>query len=83
MPHQSWPYFPKPCFRLCFVDFLQSAVLIGSNANYRIFYNKCRRRLLKFETINRGRRLLKGGAYFEVRELNNIKCQNLVIDSET
>ena len=31
--------------------------------------------------LNRERRLLKGGTYFEVRELNNIKCQNLVIFS--
>ena len=29
----------------------------------------------------RGMRWLEGGAYFEVREMNNIKCQNLVIFS--
>ena len=27
----------------------------------------------------RGQRLLEGGAYFKVREVYNIKCQNLAI----
>ena len=31
--------------------------------------------------LNRGRRISKGSTYFEVRELNNIKCQNRVIFS--
>ena len=46
---------------------------------YRISSNKRPRRLSNFETEVRG--LLEGGAYFTVREMNNIKCQNLVIFS--
>ena len=38
------------------------------------------RRLINFETWQGGEEVL-GGAYFKVREMNNIKCQNLVIFS--
>ena len=41
------------------------------------------RRLLNFETVRCGpyqrETLNRGGAYYKVREMNNIKCQNFVI----
>ena len=48
----------------------------------RISSNKRPRRLSNFETLTFGAyqraALIRGGAYFKVREINNIKCQNLL-----
>ena len=62
--------------------------IVGQNKLQLTNYKKCKftntvfplisapRRLLNFETGVW--RLLEGGAYFKVREMNNIKCQNFV-----
>ena len=48
--------------------------LINAGGAYQIWK-------LSGAALTRGRRLLEGGAYFKVREMDNIKCQNLFIFS--
>ena len=47
---------------------------------YRISSNKCPLRLLNFWNYEVWG-LLEAGAYFRVREMSNIKCQNLIFFS--
>ena len=48
--------------------------LISAGGAYQIWK-------LSGAALTRGRHLLEGGAYFKVREMDNIKCQNLFIFS--
>ena len=70
---------------ICSNRFSYIPLFYTAKSIYRVSSNKFPRRLLDLKLCGAGlirwQHKLKGGAYFKVREMSNIKCQNLVIFS--